>query len=100
MNWTDEPLGEMLAVLRRRGQVDPMTPDRDGQVIAAEARSRRCRTNLALLRAPLAGLDLDTRDQATLTWLADRDPDAVNAIRALLERARAAPPITDRAVAD
>ncbi|CAM05706.1 hypothetical protein SACE_6538 [Saccharopolyspora erythraea NRRL 2338] len=87
-------------MLRRRSLLESMTPDHDGQLIAAEARSRRCRTNLALLRAPLAGLDLDTRDQATLTWLADRDPDAVNAVRALLERARAAPPIPDRVVAD
>lgn len=60
-----------------------------------EARSRRTTVNLALLRAPLNGVDLDSKDQAMLTWLADRDADVVAGMRSLLGRARAAAPIPE-----
>ncbi|WP_132480813.1 hypothetical protein [Saccharopolyspora elongata] len=57
-----------------------------------DARSRRTAVNLALLRAPLNGVDLDSADHAMLTWLADRDADIVAGVHSLLDRARAAPP--------
>ncbi|GAA4864830.1 hypothetical protein [Saccharopolyspora rosea] len=58
-----------------------------------EARSQRCMTNLGMLREPLAGIELDTRDHAALTWLADQDVETVALIRSLFERARAAGPM-------
>ncbi|MGP4017638.1 hypothetical protein [Saccharopolyspora sp. 5N708] len=60
-----------------------------------DARSRRCAVNLAMLRAPLDGVDLDSRDHAMLTWLADHDADVVAAVRSLLARARAAHPLRE-----
>ncbi len=60
-----------------------------------DARSRRTTVNLALLRAPLNGVDLDSKDHAMLTWLADRDADVVAGVRSLLDRARAATPIPE-----
>lgn len=60
-----------------------------------DARSRRTTVNLALLRAPLDGVDLDSEDHAMLTWLADRDADVVAGVRRLLDRARAATPIPE-----
>ncbi|MEV0697245.1 hypothetical protein AB0I53_04910 [Saccharopolyspora sp. NPDC050389] len=60
-----------------------------------DARSRRTAVNLALLRAPLNGVDLDSTDHAMLTWLADRDADIVAGVHSLLDRARAAPPVPD-----
>ncbi|MBB5157639.1 hypothetical protein [Saccharopolyspora phatthalungensis] len=57
-----------------------------------QARTRRTAANLALLRAPLDGVDLDSRDHATLTWLADHDADIVAGVQSLLNRARAAEP--------
>ncbi|MCI2421766.1 hypothetical protein MOQ72_30460 [Saccharopolyspora sp. K220] len=64
---------------------------RDGR----EARSRRCAVNLATLRAPLDGVDLDSRDHAMLTWLADHDVEVVAGVRSLLDRARAAHPLRE-----
>ncbi|PKW18851.1 hypothetical protein [Saccharopolyspora spinosa] len=60
-----------------------------------DARSRRTTVNLAVLRAPLNGVDLDSEDHAMLTWLADRDADVVAGVRSLLDRARAATPIPE-----
>ena len=63
-----------------------------------EWRRRRLAVHLAALREPLRGLDLDDRDQATLTRVADRDAGAVGAIVSLLTRARAAFPSRDSSV--
>ncbi|GAA0503631.1 hypothetical protein GCM10011581_26190 [Saccharopolyspora subtropica] len=60
-----------------------------------EARSHRCTLNLAVLRAPLAGVELDSRDHAMLTWLADHDEEVVVGMRNLLDLARAAEPLPE-----
>ncbi|KAA5838130.1 hypothetical protein ABT337_05410 [Saccharopolyspora hirsuta] len=57
-----------------------------------DTRTRRTAVNLALLRAPLEGLELDSFDHAALTWLADRDGEVVATVFSLLGRARAAAP--------
>ena len=90
-NWIDPRQDGLFTLLRRR---HPVEPEHHYSPLAQEARSRRVRAHLEILREPLAGLDLDSQDQATLTWLADRDSEAVAAVRGLLERARAAPPIS------
>ncbi|GAA2781225.1 hypothetical protein [Saccharopolyspora taberi] len=84
---------DALTALRRRHPLN-LIPARNGHPLTREGRSNRVMEHLQALRAPLAGLDLDNRDQDTLTWLADRDAEAVDAVRALLERARAAPPLS------
>jgi hypothetical protein len=80
---------------RRLFQVANRPSVRDAEYAGREARSRRTAVNLALLRVPLDGVDLDSQDHAMLTWLADHDADVVAAMRSLLDRARAATPMRD-----
>ena len=60
----------------------------------AHWRQRRVNVQLAWLRRPLEGIELNDRDQAVLTWLADQDARSAGTIVSLLTRARQAEPPT------
>lgn len=51
-------------------------------------RQRRLNVHLATLRDAVRGMELDSRDHAVLTKLADQDAAAVGSIARLLTRAR------------
>ncbi|MEV6231474.1 hypothetical protein AB0L88_26825 [Saccharopolyspora shandongensis] len=91
--WRTGTIGPRLVQIADRPWV------RDEMRGLRDARSRRTAVNLALLRAPLNGVDLDSDDHAMLTWLADRDADIVAGVHSLLDRARAAPPVPGAAEA-
>lgn len=58
-----------------------------------EAVERRRQERIAVLREPLAGLDLGGYDELIVTWLSDWDIPTVATIASLLHRARAAGPL-------
>lgn len=60
----------------------------------AHWRQRRVNVQLAWLRRPLEGIELNDRDQAVLAWLADQDALSAGTIVSLLTRARQAEPPT------
>ena len=63
-----------------------------------EAVERRRQERIAVLREPLAGLELGGYDELIVQWLADWDIPTVATVASLLHRARAAGPLPAGAV--
>ena len=54
---------------------------------------RRCTDGLAVLLAPLEGVDVSDYERHTLDWLTGREDATIAVVAALLHRARAAHPL-------